>query len=253
MRRRSFMRSFGLAGLALSAGGLWLPSPAEATSTIATVNSLNNASMLNSTWARSVALPAAWGKIRFGLLLHFANAGAALTGTPVLAMGFCNGTSNIEGDASPAHFVGVKTNSASWTDLGCGGANVLGTVTVQPAVNVAGSETLGTAITADARFSFSATTTFLYFLDLTKGSPNYTFNLFTVIGAGGSCGTGATVAQFLAQMALSSPSFTSHSYGTSQTLAVNEGANGALNAVNVWWNRSDYAAELGAIAVAVLS
>jgi len=251
--RRDFLKRATLAGFSLGICGLWLPRSAEATSTIASVNSLNNISMLNSTWARSVSLPAAWSKIRLGLLLHFANAGGALASTPVLAAGFTNGTSAIEGDATPTHFVGIKTNSAAWADLGCGSANVLGTVTVQPAVNVAGSETLGTAITADARFSFKSDTEFLYFLDITKGSPNYTLNLFTVIGAGGSCGTGATVAQFLQQVALTSPSFTNHSAGSAQTLAVNEGSNGTLNAVNVYWNRADVAAEIGAIAVAVLA
>lgn len=247
--RRRFLR---LAGVTIAAVPLiYIPKIAKADSTIVSVNSLNNVGMVNSTWGRPVALPAAWSKVRVGLLLHFGNTGGALASSPVLAVGLCHGTTQMYGDSTTAHFAGLKTVSVNWVDVGCGGASILGSVAVQASVVVAGSETLSGNICTDARYAFSATQRHMYFVDITKGSPNYTFNLFTVIVD--ACGADVTVSQFLTQVGLASPSFSSHSFGTPVTLAVNEGANGTLDTMNVFWNRVDAQCNLGAVAVAVLA
>lgn len=260
LNRRSFLRSFGRVALAGSAAALWLPRRALANSSIVLVSSLNNTGMLNSTWARSVTLPASWSKIRLGLLHHMPNASAGtnITGTPGLYLGFCHlinpNQGNLIGDATTDHFVGVFTNSATWTynaGASCPANNALFfNIVMTPVVNVAGTPTTGSNIATDWITSACDGLRTLTFLDVTKGSPNYTLNLY-----GNTSGSAAdvTIGSFLTNVALSSPGLSGYGFQTSQTIAVNEGSNGTLNAVNVYWNRADVQFNWCALAVAVLA
>jgi len=246
MKRRKFLRSFGLA----ASGLIFVPRHLLANSNIITANSLKNIQMFNSTWARSVALPSSWSKIRAGVLLYLdPTAFTTLTGTPKFTLGFCHGTANKVGNPTTDHFVGVQSTSATWPYPGNDGRSS----DYKPLVDVASTPTYGTAIATNSLYipcsASAGSVRNVFFVDITKGSPNYTFNIFGPIGIGGD----VTVATFLAQMAQSSPSIATHNFFSAQTMAVDEAGNGLLNAINCYWDHTDYAINICALGVTVLA
>lgn len=222
---------------------------------IQSVASEKAAEMTNSTWARPIAIPSNWTKLRVGVRCRCNDLGFGPSGTPRFAVGLSNGTTNIIGDASATHFVGVITDTVTWQYSG-GTNGVYFGISPKPYKQVNGVDTFGTALSADARLQFLATNTSccFWFIEIIKGSPNYTFNIFANIAAvvGGG---GPTAGQFLSnlQAAAGGCVQTSHAYGTSQTLAVNEGANGTLNAVNVWWNQAAFFIDLYDVGIALIA
>jgi len=245
LSRRSFVKRSSLfLPLAFVAG---MSIKARATSTIQTFHSLNSIQMLNDVWARPITLPGGWSKIRFGLLINLAvNAVVNLTSDPRWAVGFCHGTSNVYGDASCDHFVGGRPNQSSWVYPG--GPSLV--------CDFFGYKCVGTTETASSAIfgsnglnvytqTSSSTSRQLWFVDVTKGSPNYTINMW-----GSSGYADNAVSDFLTNLPLASPSATA---GAPQTLAVNEGTDGVLNAVSTWWNRADYVMNICAHGVALLA
>jgi len=91
----------------------------------------------------------------------------------------------------------------------------------------------------------------MFSIDITKGSPNFSFREFAYIGGGG-VGYDLGFDEFLANMELATPAITGHSFAASLTLAVSE-ADGSLDTLNVNWDRSTPQFEISDIAVARLS
>lgn len=188
--------------------------------------------------ARFARLPEAlifsgWVTLRLALRLKITDSGGNLTGTPRFAWGFCAGTTNIMGDTSVDHFVGLRSYSGTWTRST--------TETRYGTVNITGAKQVGATVT-DASASgavhvslFHVNQYKLFFCDITKGSPNYTFNGFSPTSNSTS---NPTASDFLTQSVLGSPAFTGHAAGTNRTLAVDEGTDGTLNACGVWWNQT---------------
>lgn len=250
MNRKNFLKKTAIA-VGAGAVGLLLPSKSRADSTIIAVNGLNTIQMSNSTWGRPVTLPSGWNKIRVGVICSAADSG--IVSNPSLAIGFCHGTVNMMGDSSTAHFVGAFTNNTSptnWVQQSTGYSNIQ----IYPVVNVGGTQTAGTIFATDMRVAYTLHSASYYsqvfFLDVTKGSPNYTLNVFSVAAANPAS---VSVATFISNLPLVSPSISSHSFFGAQTVPVNEATNGLLDTVNVWWNRVDYAFNLGAVGVAILA
>jgi hypothetical protein len=192
-------------------------------------NSEKTALFSNGTCARKVTIPGGWSKVRVGVRLQIDGTGANIT-TPTFALGLCSGTTNIFGDATVTHFVGFAdiltwTVSSGWYPI-----------SVKPSKKVGSTLTQGTALgspviwgnlgTDPARHS-------LWFVDITKGSPNYTINGFfrTALSV-----SDPTASDFLTQMALVTPSLSNHAVGTDQTIAVNEGTDGTLDSINLFWS-----------------
>ena len=87
----------------------------------------------------------------------------------------------------------------------------------------------------------------MLFLDITKGSPNFTFTLF---GQNDNLTIAdVTVATYLAQLPLSSPSIPNHGMSSGITQAIAEGTYGYFDAVNIGWDRTSPAIELSDLAV----
>jgi hypothetical protein len=80
----------------------------------------------------------------------------------------------------------------------------------------------------------TAATRRMLFVDVTKGSPNYSFSWFYCLSATAS--PDVTQADFTTQVQAATPSFTNHAFrGTTATgLAFSEAA-GTLDCVNVFW------------------
>jgi len=221
-------------------------------------------SVANSTWARAIALPPAWSKIRLGIRLHMTDSGTTLTGGAVFAMGFCSGLSNTYGDAVTTHFVGLTMGEgiSAWGRVGLvpplnyppsavyratkriGITNTYGTPALIPG-NM--NEYIGSG--ADIDYADRR----LLFLDVTKGAPNYTLFLPFVMNAYPSTDLSANA--FIAMMSQPNPTPGTRygNYGNPVDLPVDEVGDGQLSAVNFAWNRVDSTIEICDVAVAVLA
>jgi len=213
------------------------------------------ASLANSHFARPHGV-ATWNKLRIALRLSSTDTGAVIGGTPEFAVGLCAGTTNIYGDATTDHFAGLHTHGSQFDRGTVGGVPYYASTgsTVRPIKKVVSTVTTGTdiAVTAvvvlgDAASAFHRV---LLFVDITKGSPNYTFSLFWFT-AGGL--VDASASDFAIQAASASPTFSQHQMSTGQTLAVDEATNGTLNCVNLLWDKATPQIEISDLAVVRLS
>lgn len=267
LSRRNFIKRSSLfLPLAFFAGSL-IPRTAKASSVIInrtiSAASQNAISMANATWARPVTIPATWTKVRIGCRMHMTNSLATMTSDPIFTMGLCSGTTNQYGDTTTTHFVGQAFDNATWT-FSAGPP-----VVYNPAVQPIGRKRVGTTNTdtinltpAGSGFLFNADAAantadrFITFIDLFKGSPNFTIHSPFHCAATTGALADVTSAKFLFYMAQLSPAPSEGNYiatSADQTLAVDEGADGTLNAVNFYWNRADSTIEICDIAVAVLA
>lgn len=225
--------------------------------------SQNAVSMANSTWARPVTMPAAWNHIRVGMRMHMTNTGITLVSNPIFAMGFCSGTTNQYGTPTTTHFIGAAFDRATygWQTPAISYATPTGVA--RKRVGTTNTDSAG-SLTSAANGVFmagAATNTAdrgIYFIDVLKGSPNYTFHypFHTDNSSTNTCGDVSSI-NFLTYMGYLNPVPTEPGYftggTTDQTVAVNEGVDGTLNAVNLYWNRADATCEVCDIAVAVLA
>lgn len=157
--------------------------------------------------------------------------GANIAGTPRLALGVCAGDTNIMGDSTVTHFAGIITTEATWarstTPTRYAGLNV------GPCKKVGSTLTTGSDLSAATNFLTSSLS--MLFVDITVGSPNYSFRMF---GPNASNTAAATLSDFNTQILLTTPSFTNYTYATAQTVAVSEVTNGTFDHANVWWDQN---------------
>lgn len=204
----------------------------------------------NSQDARVLPFEGSWTSLRIGLRLHMRNQGANLTGTPRFAFGVIAGVSNLFDDASTSHFVGIRTNSATWTYTGTN-RFLLAVGSLVPIKKVGTTVTSGTAFFPSTQWGIGAATAVtgeingattasadrtLLFLDITKGTPNFTLQMFGWQNTG-AAPTDVSFEVFETLMSSGSPSLSEHALSAQATLAVDQGADGALNAVTWHWSR----------------
>jgi hypothetical protein len=201
------------------------------------------AALSNSTCARpwSTQIGISWTKIRIALRVAMEDSGASLTGTPRLFLGACSGTSNPwdNGSGTTTHAVGAISTPATWTRV-TGPPVVYGGLNIQACKRVGTTQTIGGSdLNAAAGTFFGADPAngqrYLFFLDITKGSPNFTLQLFSKNSNGTADVSKET---FESQAEILACSLTAHAFGSSQSLAVDEATNGNLNGVNFGWDRT---------------
>jgi len=197
----------------------------------------------NSIAARLETL-APWNVLRLGLLCGIRQDVPVSVISPIFAFGFCAGTAAVFGDASATHFVGFHMEAGAWTING----DYLDSDVNTPTKKVGVTQTDGTSVTGTNLFHAKQDTInvrSMLMLELTTGSPNYSFRLFRR----SATGTDVSTATFRAQMEAITPTVTNHGFAGPQTLAVNEGVDGTLNAVNVYWNLTTSSMEIEEIMV----
>jgi hypothetical protein len=198
-----------------------------------------------------------WTTMRIGLRLTVPSA-SSIAGTPRLWVGVGSGLTNAIGDASTTNWIGIYTDSATWTR----------STLVSPAIGYFAAtgrsvKRVGTTVTQNAagfgqNLVFPMSDTFLTVLlvEITKGSPNYTIN----IGAAGSSSAfngaalpGITEANMDAFMSLpigmsgiTAVVNTSYSTPGAQTLAMSEAA-GNLDTIQVYWDKTTAPCEVESI------
>lgn len=211
----------------------------------------------NSQWARPLPMGSNWTKIRFGLRWHIRDSGANLAGTPRMALGFCNGSTNLFGDATTTNFVGLRTNETTWTRTSANRYLVNGsTWQLTKKVNTTITTGLGLWTTTQWGIGLGAAVPSadrtVFFFDLTKGSPNYTFDGFSWQNTG-AAPADVSKATFLEQMEVAgTPSIPGHAMSNvTQTLAVDESA-GVFDHCTFFWDRTTPEMEICDIAIARL-
>ncbi len=176
---------------------------------------------------------------------------------PLFAVGLCHGTSNILGDATTDHFVGVVSDGDWASEFS---EYLYDFIVFKGAVKIGTSTTLSTPLNSaglNGQFGQGTNAAWTptpqnFFVDITKGSPNFTINTF-YISNGQSVGI-QSAALFLSDVVLATPAQTGQAFGASPaSMAVNEATNGILDTVNVSWNRTDFWPEICDLAVVVLS
>lgn len=208
----------------------------------------------NSTPCRPpTILLSSWTKMRVAARLCIRDQGVNLTGTPRLALGLCSGSTNTFGAATTTHFVGVVTNNATLT-------RNAGPPVYYSGLNLAACKRVGSTLTTNASaingggsFMFAQPADgyrTLFFVDIEKGSPNYTMNAFY---RNSSTGADVSADDFLYYAQLDTPSLTGYNFGTARTVAVDEGADGTLDHVNPAWSMASPQIEISDLAIVKLS
>jgi len=206
----------------------------------------------NSNFARPFSVASGWTQLRIAMRLIMRNTGANLTSTPRFFAGLCSGSTNLPLDATTTHFVGIRFTSATWTyQVGPPVRYASLTANVAKKVNTTWTEGNQIFITTNHMMADATTTNRQFlFVDITKGSPNFTVTTFhrNNVTAGD-----LTVAEFLLAAPLAPPTVVNHTAGTGQTTAVNEGTDGTLDHVCVGWDRSTPEIEICDLAVVKLA
>lgn len=203
--------------------------------------------LANSAIARQMTIGSSWTRIR--IVVHLSMNGInSISGSPHLAIGVCNGTSNIYPGTS--HFAGYYTNTTGFTVATTSFTGVTNGASgrVRLLKKEGTTETLGTDsnnTVGAGQFLGGSTLSnnnSLIILEIEKTSgTTWTFR----IGGSNSITTGTVsddLALQVAEQAWNSFTLTSpaHVYWRPQeTQTIDEGANGVMNAVNISWDRTD--------------
>lgn len=197
------------------------------------------AQLSGGSFARKISLPVGWSKVRVGIRLHLTSTGAALTGSNSVAIGLCSGLTNTFGDVTTTHWAGLYSDDVNFF------------TTDRYAWATYPSKKVGTTITKGTRSTdvyigagaaSASADIALFFVDITKGSPNYTFNLF--LHSANSTPGNFTNADFLSFMQQATPSNTGYTYTSNVTVAVDEATDGVFDSINLYWSTTQIAMEV---------
>lgn len=219
----------------------------------------------NSSWARKLDFGTSWNSLRVGIRGYYRHvtaspnnvsiSGTGPTNSPQFGIGLCSGSPARENSAT--HWSGIITTGGTWLEQDQGAQNY----TVQfsgfaPSKKVGAVTTIGSAFAQAVMLGAGAlhATSFLrslIFVDIIKGSPNYSFKLFcdTNPGASGD----KTRATFLTQMETQPPSLPGYIYSSAITLAVDESVDGVFDSINIFYSRTGPEIELCDVALARLT
>lgn len=200
--------------------------------------------LANSNFVRLPGIGSSWNKIRVAVLLSMTDTGSNLTSTPKLAVGICSGYSNIFLDATTTHWCGFLSNSATWSRIAGPpvGYNIGAALPWFAAKRIGSTTTInGSAVNGISNTvlydAATANRTALY-VTITKGSPNFTFSIFS---RNTPVNSDVTPATFVAQAEILAPTITNHGpdNGTGgTTVAIDEVTNGTFDHVAVAWDRT---------------
>lgn len=195
----------------------------------------------NSQFARTTSIGSNWTTLRIGFRLRF-NAAADIGGTPRLYIGMLAGTSNLVGDASTSHYLGIRTLFGTWnystfgvgSNSGTAGASWEGFRRVGTTTTSYVMATGGAAFN-QFRFNSNVDTKDCVIVEITKGSP-YTIGFFRRTATNGA--QTVTTSQFLAAIEGQTLALTNFTLATVTAADINEGTDGALDSVCIGWDRT---------------
>ena len=201
-----------------------------------------------SSFRRQLGIGTSWTRLRVGVRMRFLSEQADFfdygTGmTPRFGIGLSQGTGSVFRRATAGHWFGAISTGSTWQvnpsgSPGAGSYN-FSFLSMAPAKKVGSTLTVGTnfaqSVSVGGGFQTSADINLsqtMIFMDVTKGSPNYSFRIFTI--ANPANGGGQSRATWLSQMQLSTPTQINYSFQAAQTVAVDETADGAVDSINIF-------------------
>lgn len=214
----------------------------------------NRIQLSNSQFGRAITIPATWSKVRVGIHFDMTDSGGSLTGNPKFYMGLGHGTTNMIGSATCDHFVGLKSNGATWTRFAAyynqGTASIIGMKKVGVAETSAGGLNSGPMTIGHDAGGVGTDRTYLN-LTITKGSPNYGLNLTYNTGGGAPDST----SDYFQGIVCVQPEQATAAYTVAGiiNLAVDEAVDGILNTVQIYWDHTDSKIEICDLAVAIVA
>lgn len=215
--------------------------------------------LANEEWVRTLAIGNDWNKLRLGLLLAVTPNGTNPLGGTALMLGLCSGKTNPYGAASTTNFVGaglhgsapgVTTGTLSYA-AGAGNP-YFSSGGSWPASRVGGNVIAGAGDATAFILTANAGTTQRrspVYVDIQKGSPNYTITRWVPVSSQGQFQTGdASAAEFLAGLEVPTPTWLNINLTSSGgTVAASE-TPGTLDTFDLFWNKSAFPLEVYALA-----
>lgn len=210
----------------------------------------------NFTRAWSTTLGTSWTKIRLAVRFGITDSGSNITGDPRWAFGIQTGTNLFMSAGGPDHWCGFLSNNSSWSRSTSGGFALY---SIDVSTGGASAKKIGTTVTAGGNFGTIAPIITeagqafrsVFLLDITKGSPNFTFENIRV--RSNTTVSDIDLTTFLTEIENAAPSFANHGSNGSSTVAISEGTNGFFNAVGIAWNKSAALIELSDLSIVRLS
>lgn len=180
------------------------------------------------------------------------DSGANLTGTPRFVMGVGSGQTNIYGDTSTDNFAGIRTNAGTWTRAATNYSAAVNSYA--PTKKVGSTITDGTVLNTSMQITNGAAAATadrqVFFVDINKGSPNYTFDIFRLPSGGAINDISRTT--FLEQMEIAAPAITGYTTVTTAAFAVDE-VGGSFDNISFFWDRTTPEMEICDIAITRLA
>lgn len=215
----------------------------------ATIANEKGVQLINGQFARPVTFPSGITRARIGVRL-LTSTQTSLVSTPRLAIGMCKGTTNIFGDVSVDEFVGVVSNSATWT---WNSGNYAFNFQFAPAwLNGSGTVNTGTNFTTVVWATWNYAPNNLpnaFYVDIeVTGTNTQAIRLTQPSAFAANCSS----ATFLTQMANVVPSIANHTqYGpiSASASTTNFWDN---RSINISWDREDLEIDVLDVAVACL-
>lgn len=209
---------------------------------ISTLSGENRIVMDACRWARGIDFLSdrSWALVRIGLRYCLADSGANLSSVS-LHVGLCSGNTDIFGDggSAPTHFFGINMTGNFGTL-----ARTAGPPARYTANFTAGETWVNGALSAGSPSDMETASQFigatdtnrtLLFVDIFRRTTNYSCRYFRNTS---TAVTDVSKATFDAQVLLTTPTVTNHSFVATQAWACNEATNGYFDHVNLSWVNS---------------
>jgi len=205
----------------------------------------------NSELKRKMTFGTSWTKLSIGVRWAVRSNGFSLPEFPSFAVGVMRGTANGYGALSTDHWVGVRSANSAWNY----NAGPPAYFSVPNSSLPLPTKRVGTTLTNPSGVNSSSTTypgapslvRGVWIVRIYKGSPNYDIARFY---PGTGVTTDVSYADFLGLMNTQIPSRTGYSlYTASGLVGVNEGVDGGLDSVSVYWGRGAVPVEISDVVV----
>jgi len=216
--------------------------------------------LANEEFVRTLGIGTNWTKLRLGILWAITPDGTNALPSSAIVLGLCSGKTNPYGAANTTNFVGAElhTNAPNSTT----GSLTYSVISGQPWYTSSGSwpatrvgATISSASGQGNTFLIATNTGSIQrrsplFVDIQKGSPNYTITRWLPQSSTTAYQTAdMSPAEFLSSLELATPTWVNIALtGSVGTIATSEGP-GVFDTFDFFWNKSLFPAEIYAVAV----
>lgn len=206
--------------------------------------------LLNGGIDRPFSTMTSWNVIRIGARGWLDGPNADINPLGDFMIGLCSSNS------SPYHPTNSTDNFIGAGALGANAPYNIGSAGNQYRFNSArrfrrvGTTTTNGTNLGTRYISSVATVRTAFMVTITRGSPNFTVDYFTLNSS--AAVADFDDASFDLQMVQPNPAFSGYSNSTGQTFSIDEGTNGVLDRLNIYWGHATYPLVIQDVAVARL-